>query len=297
MSMLPSSSSDSHPHIVFAGGCHTYGWPIGEDFSFTRICLRALPGAQSTTIAPVNVRNASIMLGRLRQQPADILILQFGNYETLASIRKHLRATLRLRKQGNAGQSTVSGRKHSSEKDTGVPLPPDTIFHPTLPWRLRVLSKELYSHATLDVVPPLFDARGFQLRCRQLLLDLAQTLPNPPRHVVFLSPIPCADHLICHYRMQATEIIHTVCDQAPRTLPFHVHFLDCARALGVRNSVRQSFAAGVYADDLHLNRHGHQLLGDALSNLLQHIAVPSVVQAVPHDLPSHIQLPLTPVRP
>jgi lysophospholipase L1-like esterase len=222
--------------------------------------LEAIPPATLATIAPVNLRNCAPLIPHLRQQPADVVILQLGNYETLASIRKHLRAVLRLSRPSSSSKL---------EGDAGVPLEPDTIFPPTAPWRLRVLSKQLYGMSIGRMDPPLFDAKTFRHSAEQLLSNLAQLHESAPKLLIFLSPIPTADPLIRRYRSQAAEILNDLCSKAPDNLPFRVHYLDSAAALGIGHQNKQALTAGIFADDLHLNRRGHLLLGNALASVLQ----------------------------
>ena len=256
MSTIPSIPAPPF-HIVVAGGCHAYGWPIGDSSSFIQVMLASAPPATLSTLAPVNLRNRTPLLPLLREQPADVVILQLGNYETLASIKKHLRAVLRLSPPAQSRQ----------ESDTGVPLDADTVFRPTPAWRRRVLSKQLYSRSFGYMSPPLFDAETFRLRYAQLLADL-QSETHAPRLIVALSPIPCADHLIRNYRSQAAEILRQVCNELPLRLTSRVHYLDSAQALGIENQNTQALSAGIFADDLHLNRRGHLLLGNALASVL-----------------------------
>jgi lysophospholipase L1-like esterase len=244
-------------HIAVAGGCHVYGWPIGDTSSFIQVMLAAAPPATLSTIAPVNLRNCSPLIPHLRQHPADVVILQLGNYETLASIKKHLRAVLRLRRPAQSQQ----------ESDVGVPLEPDTVFESTPAWRRRVLSKQLYAGSIGRMNPSLFDGEAFRLRYEKLLTDL-QSETNAPRLIVALSPIPCADHLIRHYRSQAAEILRQICNKVPSQSSIRVHYLDSAHALGIGHRSTHALSASIFANDLHLNRRGHLLLGNALASVL-----------------------------
>lgn len=210
----------------------------------------------SSTVAPINLRNSSSLLQLLRQQPADTVILQFGNYETMASIKKHIRAVLHL------------GRKYHCSENSGLQVPPDTLFISTLPWRLRVLCKLAYGYTLGHIPPALFDARAFRRQCEQLLSDL-EHLEDTPRIVIFLSPIPCADPLINRYRCQAAQIIRCLCDAASPRLPFHVRYVDSAQVLGITPQITQALHTRVFADDLHLNGRGHLLLGLGLATILQ----------------------------
>jgi len=138
-------------HIVIAGGCHVNGWPIGGASSFVQVMLQPDPFADPSTIAPINLRNCSSLLWHLHQQPTDLVILQLGNYETLASIKKHIRSVLHLSKQTHYTESSSDGQ-----------LDPDTVFSTTLLWRLRVLSKQIYGRSLGHTHPPLFDAVSFR---------------------------------------------------------------------------------------------------------------------------------------
>jgi lysophospholipase L1-like esterase len=245
-------------HIVVAGGCHLYGWPIGDTSSFIRVMLSSAPTATLSTLAPVNLRNCSALIPLIRLQPADVVILQLGNYETLASIKKHLRSVLRFRRSAQSRQ----------ESDIGIQLEPDTNFQSTPTWRRRIFYKQIYSKSLGHMSPPLFDSEAFRLHHTQVLTEL-QSETHAPRLIVALSPIPCADHLIRHYRSQAAEILRQVCSNLPPHPTSQVHFFDSAQALGIDGRNIETLAAGIFADDLHLNRRGHLLLGNALASVLQ----------------------------
>jgi hypothetical protein len=255
---VSNTPPSSKHHIVIAGGCHVNGWPIGGASSFVRVMLQSNPYAVPATIAPINLRNCSSLLGHLKQHSTDAVILQFGNYETLASVKKHIRAVLHLGRQ-----------PHHSENDSDGQLNPDTVFPSTPGWRIRVLSKQIYSYSLGRIHPPLFDAKAFRRHSEKLLADLAQLEACAPKLIVFLSPIPCADSLIRHYRCQAARILSDLCSNAPADLPFRLRFLDTTQALGIGPRTAGALNAGVFADDLHLNGKGHQLLGNALARFLR----------------------------
>jgi hypothetical protein len=215
--------------------------------------------ADSSTIAPINLRNCSSLLCHLSEKPADIVILQLGNYETLASIKKHLRSVFHL-----------SHKHYSSyESNSDTQINPDTVFPFTPAWRLRVLFKQIYGRSLGHIHPPLFDSEAFRLYSEQLLADLERLQASAPKLVVFLSPIPCGDPLISYYRCQAARILSNLCSNAPAYLPFRVRYLDTAQALGIGPGTADALSAGIFADDLHLNRRGHQLLGRTLASILQ----------------------------
>jgi hypothetical protein len=220
--------------------------------------------ADPATIAPINLHNCgSSLLRHLRQQPADALILQLGNYETLASIKRHIRSVLHL-----------SHQKHHSEGDSDEQIDPGTTFLSTPSWRLRVFSKQIYGHSLGHLHPPLFDAVAFRHNAEQLLANLEQLQANAPRLVVFLSPIPCADPLIRRYRHQASQILCDLCRSFSPHLSFRLRYLDTEYALGLdsRNASRNVLRSGIFADDLHLNGKGHQILGDTLAAIMQNDA-------------------------
>jgi hypothetical protein len=219
--------------------------------------LQSDPYADPWTIAPVNLHNCSSLLCHLREHPADAVVLQFGNYETLASVKRHIRSILHLHRQ-----------YHHSENDSDKQLDPDTTFFSTPTWRLRVFTKRIYGHSLGHIHPPLFDAAAFRRNAEKLLSDLASLESNAPRLVVFLSPIPCADPLIRRYRHQAAHILDDLCNTASPRLPFRLRYLDTEHALGLDS--RNALSLGIFADDLHLNRKGHRILGDTLASIMQH---------------------------
>jgi hypothetical protein len=257
VSITPTSPKPHH-HVVIAGGCHVNGFPIGGAFSFVRVMLQLAPYADPSTIAPINLRNCSTsLLCHLREHPADAVILQLGNYETMGSVKKHIRSILHLNRHG-----------HDSSRSKETNLDPDAVFPSTTAWRLRVLSKQIYAHSFGHIHPPLFDADSFRRHAEQLFSDLEHLQASAPKLVVFLSPIPCADPLIRHYRHEAARILGNLCSNASTHLPFRLRYLDTEQALGLNS--RNVLSTGIFADDLHLNRKGHEILGNTLAAIMQH---------------------------
>ncbi len=263
----PSSSPTSPIHIVAAGGCHIYGWPISDSHSFLKVMLAEIGSAELTTIAPVNLRHYIPLTTHLQQQSADVLILQLGNYETLASIKKHIRAVLRAKRQSRLVASQSSSCENV-KRDTAA-LDPDTVFQPTAAWRLRVFGKQLYSATVGHLRPLLFDAAKLERSYERLISELLHSPSGAPAFIIVMAPIPCADHLIRRCRLQASEILQRLSNGFSQQFPSRVLFLDSARALGVDARTDLSSAESVFADDLHLNRRGHLALGTALTALIR----------------------------
>ncbi len=252
----------SRGHILFAGGCHVNGYPVGETSSFSHLTTCAL-GYTSTCIAPIGLGNPSRLFDQLQHDPPpDIAILQFGNYEVPRPIAKHARAVL--------SQSLLSKaitRSSLSSKRPWLSLPPNHVFEPTPGWHARVALKSAYASAAQYLNPPLYDASAVRERLRWLL---SQVAPFKVPITVVLTPLPCADHMARNFRIAAAPIFHEESARAG------VLSLDTAAALGY--SARKPRSFEIYADDRHLNLRGHQLLASALTELLE-AHVPSAVPA------------------
>jgi lysophospholipase L1-like esterase len=77
--------------------------------------------------------------------------------------------------------------------------------------------------------------------------------------------------MIRRNRSQAAEIVRKTCRESASHFRPQLHYLDSSEALGISHQTQQLFAAGLFADDLHLNSRGHHLLGSALASLLHEI--------------------------
>jgi hypothetical protein len=248
-------SSTPHGPILFAGGCHVNGYPVGESSSFSEITANAL-GCACTRIAPIGLSNTSRLFDYLELHPRpNILVLQFGNYEAPRPLAKHFRAVF-----SSTGRPSSAPRSSvSSSQRPWLSLPPDQVFSPTPAWRSRVLLKQAYAIAAQRVEPPLFDAAAIRLKLRMLLTRIA---PYEIPITIVLTPLPCADHMARSFRIAAAPIFHEEAAAAG------LRSLDTATALGyTESSSKRSF--DIYADERHLNLCGHQLLADALTRLLK----------------------------
>jgi hypothetical protein len=256
-------SSTSHGHILFAGGCHVNGYPVGESSSFSEITANALDYT-CTRIAPIGLSNTSRLFDYLQLHPRpNILVLQFGNYEAPRPLARHFRAVF----SSTARLPSTPRSSVSSSQRPWLSLPPDQVFSPTPAWRSRVLLKQAYAIAAQRVEPPLFDAAAIRLKLRTLLTRIAAyEIPV----TIVLTPLPCADHMARSFRVAAAPIFHEQAAVAG------LLSLDTAAALGyIDRSSKRSF--DIYADERHLNLCGHQFLADALTRLLK----PDVPYPVP----------------
>ena len=249
------SSTSSPGHILFAGGCHVNGYPIGESSSFSELTATTL-GCTFTRIGPIGLADTSRLTDylRLHRRP-DIAVLQFGNYEVPRPLARHARSVLSATMNGTVAVSS----SHSSSKRPWLSLAPTHVFEPTPLWRTRVLLKQAYAIAGQRIEPPLFDADTVRLRLRSLLASIAPF--NIPVTIV-LTPLPCADHMARSFRIAAAPIFHEEAAAAG------LHSVDTATALGYRTR-RTKRTFEIYADERHLNLGGHQLLADSLTQLLQ----------------------------
>jgi len=260
----PTARADLRGQILFAGGCHVNGYPVGEDSSFSELTAQAL-GFGCLRIGPIGLANTTRLFEYLNNNPRpEIAVLQFGNYEVPRPLAKHARAVFDAAFAG----IHVPHLSHSTSKRPWLSFPPEHVFTPTPSWRSRVLLKQAYATLAQHLHPPLFDANAVRLSLRTLLTQLATF--NIPRTVV-LSPLPCADHMARSFRIAAAPIFREESAAAG------LLYLDTASALGYRaRRTRRSFE--IYADERHLNLDGHLLLAHALTDIL-HPLLPPQTQA------------------
>lgn len=269
-------STRTSGRILFAGGCHVNGYPIGESSSFSELTSTALgySSSQIVRIAPIGLSSPDRLFDYLQlNPPPDITVLQFGNYEVPRPISRHARAIL------SAGlHLNLAARPSVSSKRPWLSLPPQQVFTPTPAWQGRVLLKHAYATAAQHVTPKLYDAAAVRERLRWLLSHLA---PFKVPTIVVLTPLPCADHMARGFRIASASIFHEESARAG------VLSLDTANALGY-SSRKSSRSFAIYADDRHLNLHGHQLLATTLTRLIEslhsklaHASEPAKIQLEP----------------
>jgi hypothetical protein len=229
--------------ILVAGGCHVFGYPIGESKSFAAVLERELSPLADVqlTCLRASLKYSSVILETLAVSPADVLILQLGNLECPVHVRRH------LRQQMHKPAGHVGGH---------IEVPSNAVFVPSLCSRLKSLARTLYSWLAIALGKPLFDPNGFTAAYAAMLDQIAEAGVTT---VIAISPLPCVDPMHMRYRLRGAQLIRQVAESRSMLC------LDSAEALG---GPKASQAPQLHCHVLHLGRQGHQLLGEALAALL-----------------------------
>lgn len=86
--------------ILFAGGCHVTGYPVGAEFGFPKVALDFLENngihGDMKSLGPLPISHPERLVDLCNDYKPDVLVLQIGNYETTpGSIRDYLKKVIR----------------------------------------------------------------------------------------------------------------------------------------------------------------------------------------------------------
>ena len=160
--------------ILFAGGCHVAGHPVGSEYAFPRLAAQELERegipCEISCVPHVPLHRPEMVVSACREFRPDTLVLQPGNYEVTKNLRSYLMSPLRGRKE-----------KRKSSASAGV--------HPVGRFRFLV---EARVKQIVDCVlwHPLVD---FQLLGSKMEQFLAAVAHCGPEKVLVMSSTPCAD--------------------------------------------------------------------------------------------------------
>lgn len=247
------SANDEHStkiplRILFAGGCHVNGYPIGAEFAFPAIALRQLNSqfsCESRHISHLTLSRLELLLAESRSFRPDVLVLQLGHFESGLWLRQRTRKLL--------------NRLLSLTKTPRTMSDSDSMSRGTLPgslWRvqswLRIAGDKLLSCAGF---PP-YALSEFPHHLRRFLAEV-RSLSVP--HVLVLSPFPCLDRGIMMRRRAMHACLAT---EAARN---NYQFLDMTGDL----SDPQPLHASICADAFHLGIEGARRVGTKLASAIR----------------------------
>jgi len=256
-----------NPGILFAGGCHLNGFPVGAENSLARVALRYLrhPDAENPCVLSYfNLHSTSPLIEALRHQQPDFLVLQVGNYESLPKFEKVLgfRSSSSLSSFSFSSFSFSSSGSHSPNARLFVSNP-GMQYRPTLATRLiyarRLLLTTLFS--ALGQRTRIFNPAALADSLDSVLSSLHQF---PLKGILLLSPFPCPDPLTHACRRRAAKIFAAAAQKHGCLL---VDTFNLFEALGRGKKFQVNFA-----DPSHLSRLGHDrvglLLGESLARAI-----------------------------
>ncbi|MDR9900964.1 GDSL-type esterase/lipase family protein [Aetokthonos hydrillicola Thurmond2011] len=248
--MNPNLEKQSRPvRLMFAGGCHVLGYPVGERNGFPaeikRLFLSANAKAVYHCVGYLKLTHFNRLNFEIQQFQPDVLILQIGHYEL-------------TKKMLDVGLSS-----RSRKSTTIAPHPPRfATTKERLAWRVRSLLK-LVIHLTFSRFR--VDHLAFKAELEQFLGSIEMAGPR----VVILSPFPAADPVVTKIRMDVLEVFRSSASA------HNMFFVDIAKT---ESFVKAGFAP--YYDGIHLNAEGHRRIAKALMppllSIVSNVEIPSI---------------------
>jgi hypothetical protein len=241
------------PQILFAGGCHLNGFPVGPEHSLARVALRSIghPAAENPSVlAYVNLRSNAALKEACVKQRTEILVLQLGHYETLPKLKKMFHA--------GSSSSLSSGSSPSLIRE--LAQNPNLSFVPTLGAR-AIFARRLLLGAAFRGVglgKRVFDPAALEASLDGLLTDLRSL---PLKAILLLSPFSCPDPLTRTSRRHAAQLFAAA---AGRHGCVFVDAFNLLESCGEG----QPFCAN-FADANHLSRVGHERVGRFVGEALR----------------------------
>jgi hypothetical protein len=264
--------------ILFVGGCHINGFPVGEKYSFTHVALRSLlhVGDASLNVLPLfNLHSGAQILAACRELKPDAIVLQLGHYEAPKALKKTL----------GLGTKKKDGVKRTTE----ISQPqPEMRYRPsffTTPIELRRIAAAAIIIA-LGKKRRMFDPKAIADSLDSILLSLKDL---PLRGIVLVGPFSAPDPLTRFCRRKVVPIFEAAAKKYGSTFVDVFSFLESFPR-------GKAFRAN-FADYDHLSVLGHQrvgaLVGAALANMLE----PSTATAVERLKAKSIEEDRPPARP
>jgi len=239
--------------VLFAGGCHVDGFPVGADLSISAVALRSIDHPAATapeSLVYMNLRTGPKLAEACRERQTEILVLQLGHYETLPRFEK----LLRIRRYRSDGFSMA-------DPETYIPAP-GRRYQPTLKAR-SIQARRLALAAAFRAVG--LGNRVFDLAAMVAGLDsiFANLAPLGLRAILLLSPFPCPDPLSHSLRRRAAPVF---AQAAQRHGCVYVDAFTMLEAFPAGPTFNANFA-----DAEHLSRDGHQGVGVLIGQHLRRV--------------------------
>lgn len=229
------------PEILFAGGCHVSGFPVGLEHSFSHValhCLSLQDAVSPVVLDYVILRSGPRVLAECRERKVELLVLQLGHYETMLSFRKIFH-----RNRSN-GSTVAEHIRYAPE--------PDKIYRPTL----QSIMMSSCRFALAGILAGLGQNKGLMSEATMSAsLDSILTSLEPLAlgKVLVISPFSCPDPLTRARRRVVARIFEREAEKHGCV------FID---AFGMLESFGRGKAfLSNFADQYHLSRLGHERVG------------------------------------
>lgn len=236
--------------ILFAGGCHVEGFPVGQENSFPVIAAEILRRhgwiAEVETVSYIALHHPGKVAGAIEGMRPDVLVMQVGHFEQ-GPIRVR---DLILSREGK--KDTKPRAENPSSRRPGTLLPES---YPALGLRLKaILRWPLEPWIRKESERRLGFGRKFRPFC-----DAIAEVWNGP--CLLLSPLPAACPTVMRLRQSCLEKYREAA--ASRGWGF----LDVLTAPPRWNGRRLGLAE-FHADGSHLGRQGQKWLGERVGEAL-----------------------------
>jgi hypothetical protein len=243
--------------ILFVGGCHIHGYPVGKEHAFTHVALKSLSQHEevSSNGSPhFNLHSRRQILAVCEELKPDVIVLQLGHYEAPAILGKCLGA----RRSKKNSTAEISGAGHTPNSEERYRSTPSTMID-----KLR----RIVVAATIVAMgrkKKMFNPAAIASYLDSILFGL-KDLPFPLRGVVIVGPFSAPDPIVRFFRHRAVPIFEAAAKKHDCAFVDVFLFLES-------HPKGEAFRAN-FADAHHLSLLGHQrvgvLVGAALKRVME----------------------------
>lgn len=259
--LLKGDDVGNSSRVLFVGGCHMNGFPVGEEYAFTHVALGCLPqsGETSLDVLPLfNLRSGPKILAACRELKPDAIVLQLGHYEA----PKPLKKTMGL---------SEKKKERSEGTNEGWQPQPSLQYRPTLfltPIELRRIVAAGMIIA-MGRKKRMFDPAAIADSLDSILLSLRDL---PLRGIVLVGPFSTPDPLTRYCRRRVVPIFEAAAKKHGCTFVNVFSFLE---SFPKGKAFRANFA-----DYEHLSVLGQQRVGALVGAALKRVLEPSLAADV-----------------
>lgn len=234
--------------MLFVGGCHVLGSPVGSEYGFAQVAAHVLKSefpsvdCELRVLGYVNLSSGARIMRECIEDTPDILVLQLGHYESSIPLKKRLLALIRPR-------NSVARLKDVSSTVLNLPPLPDIHFRDGWCRKIKSAAKLFLDSLLCSVGHAGMEYSTIELKLAELLQGVREL---EIRRVFVLSPFPCVDATISRYRQQLHSLFSAEARRSQSEF-VDVSLIDQVVHVTPRNDL--------FADDRHLSVEGHAAVG------------------------------------
>lgn len=247
----------SPSRVLFVGGCHVQGFPVGKEHAFMHVALKSLSQHEevsSNGFPHFNLNSRGQILAVCEELKPDVVVLQLGHYEAPAILGKCL-GVKRSKKNSTAEISVADHTPNSEARYRSTPF--------TMIDKLR----RIVVAATIVAMgrkKKMFNPAAIASYLDSILFSLKE-LPFPLPGVVLVGPFSAPDPIVRFFRRRAVPIFESAAKKHDCAFVDVFSFLES-------HPKGEAFRAN-FADAHHLSVLGHQrvgvLVGAALKRVME----------------------------